>query len=323
MDDWRWTGKGESDSAPLTKDSLVAHALKARQEFQEALGLDATNGLYELGLASLLEEFTAWAKTAKPDSLPEDLRGISINDVRTAYRQAFELAMPEDSKLKGLPLGGISSVVAHEAAAAYIRLAKGHEKDLGDVDKQRLAAATKAVSHFKSLQMTMITPIVFSFQPAAHLEEMLAPETIVNFDLRGYGPGERWPWVKPNLGFLVWDPLQTGAIESARQLFGGYTFQIFWKTGYDALTALDDNGDGMLSGAELDGLSVWFDRNSDGYSTADEVIPVRDLGVVSIDTHATCRDGRHPMNAHGLVLGDGRILPTWDWIVAPVETASE
>ena len=124
--------------------------------------------------------------------------------------------------------------------------------------------------------------------------------------------------MKAELGFLVWDPLESGCIESARQMFGSYTFQIFRRTGYDALAALDDNADGQLSGPELAGLSVWFDRDGDGRSTAGEVIPLRALGVESIAVTATTRDGIHPANPHGLTLRDGRTLPTWDWIVEPV-----
>lgn len=139
----------------------------------------------------------------------------------------------------------------------------------------------------------------------------------MDFDLRGYGPRERRPWVKPELGLLVWDPERTGDIRSARQLFGGYTFQIFRANGYDALAALDDNGDSVLSGAELDGISVWFDRNGDGVSTPDEVTPLRDLGIVSLAVTMDGHHGIHPTNARGITLRDGRTLRTWDWMVEP------
>jgi hypothetical protein len=35
--------------------------------------------------------------------------------------------------------------------------------------------------------------------------------------------------VKPHLRFLAWNPDNNGQITSARQLFGGYTFEIFWR----------------------------------------------------------------------------------------------
>jgi hypothetical protein len=37
-------------------------------------------------------------------------------------------------------------------------------------------------------------------------------------------------------------------ITSALQLFGNVTFWMFWRDGYAAMSALDDNGDGVLSG---------------------------------------------------------------------------
>ena len=94
---------------------------------------------------------------------------------------------------------------------------------------------------------------------------------------------------------------------------------MIWKTGYDALAALDDNNDGVLSGVELDGLSVWFDRNGDGMCDPGEVTTLHDLGVMSLSTHATSRDGIHPTNAEGVTLGDGQVLRTWDWVVEPVD----
>jgi hypothetical protein len=97
---------------------------------------------------------------------------------------------------------------------------------------------------------------------------------------------------------------------------------MFWPTRYAALDALDDNRDGVLTGRELTGLAVWFDRNSNGVSEPGEVTPVEDLGITGIATAATSSDGAAPMNAHGLFLQDGRVLPTWDWISHTVESVA-
>ena len=305
-------------AVPLAAAELTSHAARALPGFNEALRLSPKSGLYALGLASLLEEFWRWNDTAKPKELPAELQGITIRRFRDAYAKAFALAMVEDSKLTTLPLPGVKGIVAHEAAAALIRLAENNRDTLTEEDKRDLKSAEESVAKFKSLRMGPITPIVFSLRPVAHLGELLDPRRAVDFDLRGYGPPARWPWVLPELGFLVWDPLETGCVQSARQMFGSYTFQIFRRTGYDAIAALDDNADGVLSGPELAGLSVWFDRDGDGRSTAGEVLPLRALGVASIAVAATARDGIHPTNPRGLTLRDGRTLPTWDWIVEPV-----
>jgi hypothetical protein len=135
----------------------------------------------------------------------------------------------------------------------------------------------------------------------------------------GHGPRRRWPWIRPKTGLLVWDCEGRGEIASARQLFGSYTFQVFRATGYDALAALDDDGDGVLRGAELRGIRVWFDTNSDGRSEPSEVHDLAALGIEAISVRSTGFDGIHPMCSQGIILSDGRTLPTWDWMVSPLK----
>jgi hypothetical protein len=107
--------------------------------------------------------------------------------------------------------------------------------------------------------------------------DLLQPGSAVEFDLRGFGQAEHWEWIKPELGLLVWDPLDQRQVKSGRQLFGHYTFRLFSENGYEALARLDDNHDGKISGSELIGLAVWFDRDGDGVSSRFEVSPVHDL----------------------------------------------
>ena len=306
----------------LSDQQVIGHAVQSVQRFNEAIGLEPNNGLYHLGLASLLEEFKNWNDTAKPKELPVSLRGITEKSVRSAYVKAFTVAMIKDSKLKRLPLYSPKDIPAYEAASALVRLSKNTKETLSETETKTIKEAQTAVASFEKLPDSgIITPLVFSLQPVSRLGDLLDTEKTVDFDLRGYGPRKRWPWVKPELGFLIWDPNETGRIESARQMFGGYTFQIFWRTGYDALRALDDNDDGILSGRELDGISVWFDRNGDAVSQPDEVVPLRRLGIVSIAVTANAYDGIHPTNAHGIKMEDGRVLRSWDWMVEP-HTAS-
>ena len=82
--------------------------------------------------------------------------------------------------------------------------------------------------------------------------------------------------------WLVFDKQSTGSITSGLQLFGNVTFWLFWRNGYDALRALDDDGDGRIAGAELAGLALWHDRNADGVSDRGEVRPVSEWGIVSL-----------------------------------------
>ena len=58
--------------------------------------------------------------------------------------------------------------------------------------------------------MGAVTPIVFSLEAGRTIEDLLAPDVAVDFELRGFGPVDRWPWVKPDTGLLVWDPERRG-----------------------------------------------------------------------------------------------------------------
>jgi hypothetical protein len=91
---------------------------------------------------------------------------------------------------------------------------------------------------------------------------------------------------------LVFDPSRSGVIKDGSQLFGTWTFggdkplavpsdnQITtkpeWKNGFDALKTLDKNSDGVIAGAELNDLALWFDKNSDAESQLGEVVPLTD-----------------------------------------------
>lgn len=65
------------------------------------------------------------------------------------------------------------------------------------------------------------------------------------------------------------------------------------------------------------------DCQCDAKSSAEEVTPLRQLGVVSISVKAESIDCIHPMNAHGITFQDGHVLPTWDWMVEPAHEKLE
>ena len=67
-------------------------------------------------------------------------------------------------------------------------------------------------------------------------------------------------------------------------MFGSYTWQIFWRDGYEAMSVLDTDGTAGL-------------RNQ-----------------------ATSKGANHVSNPNGLILQSGRELPTWDWLTSPVQS---
>jgi hypothetical protein len=170
------------------------------------------------------------------------------------------------------------------------------------------------------------SPVIFG--AARTVEDLVDPDPrhTVRFDLDGDGRERRWPWLRPTTGILVWDPAHAGRIGSARQLFGFVTWWIFWADGYRALAALDDDGDGALTGAELEGLGVWRDANGNGVSDAGEVEPAREaLARVEVrpdGAGTVASSGGVLGNPRGVVTRDGRVLPSFDWLVAPLPDAS-
>ena len=122
--------------------------------------------------------------------------------------------------------------------------------------------------------------------------QTLAQSAGVQFDLNADGVKERVGWVAPTDGLLALDLNGNGLIDNGAELFGNYTRLpngMTARDGYEALAALDANGDGVVSAADpaFDRLRVWVDANSDGVSQPDELKTLKSLGIVSLSYTAT------------------------------------
>ena len=164
-----------------------------------------------------------------------------------------------------------------------------------------------------------MTPLVLDLSGAKPLAELLDNTLNVKFDLDGSGRSQAYTWVKPTTGFLVWDPLKEGRITSGRQLFGNATWWMLWPNAFAALDALDDNHDGWLTGRELKGLAIWFDRNSNGKCDPGEVVPIEQTPITALRTSYDSKSGTSLVSTLGLRLRDGRTLPTYDWVVSSTQ----
>jgi hypothetical protein len=164
----------------------------------------------------------------------------------------------------------------------------------------------------------MVTPIVIPLQDSLTATDIENRSARITFDADGTALPRQWSWIHPNAAWLVHDPLRTGRITSALQLFGSVTFWMFWPNGYEALCSLDDNADGELRGAELNGLALWHDRNQNGRSERGEVRTVQEHGVVALScTHQ--RDAKHAdrimYSETGVQFKDGSTRPTFDLLL--------
>ncbi|MBI4611984.1 MAG: tetratricopeptide repeat protein [Planctomycetes bacterium] len=272
------------------------HLREAIAWYAKALEIDPSHALSLLGTAWCLEEGGA--------------RDKSIDAYRKAHRAALEeeLARAEWSHYSG----GWHGSVALEAGERFLALS-GTDGDATERDE-----VAKNVARLREKLKTAaewITPILVPLEPVRTLSELLDPGRAVRFDLDGDGAPELRPWIRPSAGFLVWDPRGTGKVESARQMFGSITWYIPWNHGYEPLSLLDDNGDGRLAGAELDGLSLWRDQDSDGISGPGEVLPLAAWGVEGLSCRALLGPGG-PWSPSGVFFPDGETRPTFDWIPA-------
>jgi len=300
----------------ISENEMFEHASEAIKNFKKAIELNQSNGLYHLSFASLIEQYTEYLKEIDLKAVPEEFRNIILDQAKDAYYTAYELSICEDLENTRLPLEGLKSMVGYEAGKAYARLVDT-DRAATKNDKEKAAKVKANIKKLQSLPMGAITPIVFSVDEQISPKAMIYADTMVRFDLDGDGESELRRWVRPSTGILVWDPEGKCQITSGRQMFGSVSWWLFFSDGYQALDGLDDNRDGDLTGDELTGISVWFDKNSNGKSEAGEVQGLEQLQIISVACRPTGIEDNWPMNDKGITFRNGRKVPTYDWISEP------
>jgi hypothetical protein len=235
-----------------------------------------------------------------------------------AYRRTLELTSASDLKDHGLEG---TFTISREAANAVLRLLDDFP-DRDTAKKERAAVE----AHLKRLDERdrggfAITPMIFPIARDARLAELFPDGRTSAFDVAGDGVARRWPWPSADAGFLVWAPDPSKPVASGRQLFGSRTWWIFWRDGYEPLSMLDDDGDGRLSGAELDGVCVWRDADRDGVCGEGELKPVADYRIAWIAVASNGTEDGVPANDRGIGFVDGETRPTYDWTPRSVPEA--
>ena len=114
----------------------------------------------------------------------------------------------------------------------------------------------------------------------APFEALVDARSPVAFDFAGTGDTRAQGWLTRDAAWLVWDPHHRGDIRSGFDLIGQRTWAVFWSDGFEAMRSLDDNRDGELAGAELEGLALWRDGDSDGVSDPGEVLPLGGIDLL-------------------------------------------
>jgi hypothetical protein len=314
VDVWPWI--------PLDDNLMSSHAFYIDQYRKQFESLPNEEVLARLMSAMLQGTVArdiiiklAFEHRAEKD-LQDAVQKIRLADWREQIEEQFFTAMcyalPQDGKAASKPIwGDLEDWVSFEAGTSFMRVVGARQSRSSDMIRLRVAKET--VAAFKDLpEPGGITPIVIDL--AGHGLAGIQSSCIVSFDLDGTGRPQCWSWVKPDVGILVWDPECSGRITSGRQLFGPVSWWLFFENGYEALDVLDDDRDGELTGAELKGLALWFDRNENGDSDPGEVEPIECSGIAALSCRAMGREGACLMNQAGSRMTDGYALTTYDWI---------
>jgi tetratricopeptide (TPR) repeat protein len=274
-----------------------AYLQKSLDYYRKALEFNGTSLLGRLGYAWALEQ-------------SGDKAGAILQ-----YRRVIEQAWPKEESRKFANLG--ERFYTQEAAGYLIPLLDPQR------DAAEIAELQARVQRLGSLPRP-ITPIAIPLSGTATVRSIVDLDAKVWFDADGSGHRRQWTWITPDAGWLVYDAKKSGHITSALQWFGNVTFWLFWSNGYDALTALDDDRDGELTGAELRYLAIWHDADRDGVSSPGEVRPVADHGIVALSCRSTPADGFliAALSGAGVRLRDGRTRPSYDVIVRPSRSVS-
>lgn len=229
-----------------------------------------------------------------------------------ALRTTIERSWPFDNGRDFLMVGARTIT---EEAARYLVPLLDPERDKAEIADLR----AKVVDLQR--RPRAITPIAIPVRDGANAFDIVDENAHVLFDLDGSGLRKPWSWITTDGAWLVMDLHGRRQIRSGLQLFGSVTFWLFWENGYQALRALDDDGDGRLKGSELEGLALWHDLNSNAISDPGEVQTLTAWGIVELSC-AYEHDARHPdeiaWSPAGVVFRDGTVRPTYDVVLQSI-----
>ncbi|MGZ3477409.1 MAG: hypothetical protein ACXWUG_28545, partial [Polyangiales bacterium] len=146
-----------------------------------------------------------------------------------------------------------------------------------------------AKNEAKCLECECTTPLVLSFDGAPI--SLRPDDGSRSFDLSAKqdGSATRTDWPAAMHPWLALDRDGDGVISSGRELFGSATRlgDTTAANGFQALAALDDNGDAVIDvkDAAYARLRLWSDVDGDRVSSPNELRSLAEMGVESLELH--------------------------------------
>ena len=263
-----------------------AHLTKAIETYKNAIKTKADDATIKLGLS--------WCQDQAGDK----------EAARAGYREVAASAWEKESKSHG----GLGTFLYVETIGYLIPLLDAAK------DAAEIATMNERKGKLLSLPRAM-TPIIVPVGNSDELSTLVDRDARVRFDLDGTGRQLEWQWITKDAAWLVFDPKKSGKVTSAIQMFGNRSFLLFCRNGYEALALLDDNHDGIITGSELVGLSLWRDQNSNGICDPGEVTPVAESGIQSFSTRGQQHESGIPFCPTGVTYSVGTTRPTYDIIL--------
>jgi Flp pilus assembly pilin Flp len=162
------------------------------------------------------------------------------------------------------------------------------------------------------------SPIVFDTEGLGEIittSSLDSDELGPAFDMFGRGEKEpvEWPIGKGQAWLVDNRDGRAATDMTGKRFFGDLDGH---EDGYQKLRELDTSGTGILSGADLDGLVLWFD-NGNALVEENELLSLRDVGVTKVDTRAQWSelpDGRSVLRSTAIM--NGRSIMTEDIFVS-------
>ena len=272
-----------NEIAAATSEGATARLQAASEHYHRALQLDRNNLRARLGYAYVLD------------------RMGRVSDARRQLRDIIKRGLP---RLAGDQSEWEDHAVLTETAEHLSHIAESRS-DRARVERLRARLEV-------SRPIVYVTPIVVPLTDA-RFDRLIDNGSAVAFDFAGTGDARAQGWLTPDAAWLVWDPEWRGDIRSGFDLIGARTWSVFWSDGFEALRALDDNRDGELTGAELGGLALWRDANSNGVSEPGEVVPANVHGVVALSVRGDPTRPGLITAANGVRFDNGVSRPLYDW----------
>jgi hypothetical protein len=198
---------------------------------------------------------------------------------QVAALTSAQIAAIQTADLAGFTGAQVAAIEARDIggmSTAQLDSLKAFDASFTDSQKNAMSAAQKTAA---------TTPLVLDLDgDGVHTTSLSAG---IQFDILDTGNRIPTGWIDSKDGLLVRDLNSNGSIDSGAELFGSSTTLANGQKavdGFQALSALDSNHDGLIDASDHDftSLMVWQDVNQDGLSQDDELHSLEDLSVQSL-----------------------------------------